>query len=59
VVDLMNLENQVDLDFTRARRRARLGRLKTLCLGALPEAPSSLPRSSGAPSRPAGFCTGV
>ena len=25
----MNLEDQVDLDFTRARRRARLGRLKT------------------------------
>jgi hypothetical protein len=30
VVDLMNLEDQVDLDFTVARRRARLGRLKTL-----------------------------
>jgi hypothetical protein len=28
VVDLMNLEDQVDLDFTVARRRARLGRLK-------------------------------
>jgi hypothetical protein len=33
VVDLMNLEDQVDLDFTLARRRARLGRLKTLLLG--------------------------
>jgi hypothetical protein len=32
VIDLMNLEDQVDLDFTRARRRARLGRLKTLLL---------------------------
>jgi hypothetical protein len=32
VVDLMNLEDQVDLDFTRAWRRARLGRLKTLLL---------------------------
>jgi hypothetical protein len=32
VVDLMNLEDQVDLDFTHARRRARLGRLKTLLL---------------------------
>jgi hypothetical protein len=32
MVDLMNLEDQVDLDFTRARRRARLGRLKTLLL---------------------------
>jgi hypothetical protein len=32
VVDLMNLEDQVDLDFTRARRRAWLGRLKTLLL---------------------------
>jgi hypothetical protein len=32
VVDLMNLEDQVDLDFTVARRRARLGRLKTLLL---------------------------
>jgi hypothetical protein len=32
VVDLMNLEDQVDLDFTRARRRARLGRLKTFLL---------------------------
>jgi hypothetical protein len=32
VVDLMNLEDQVDLDFTRARRRARLGRLKTRLL---------------------------
>jgi hypothetical protein len=32
VVDLMNLEDQVDLDFTIARRRARLGRLKTLLL---------------------------
>jgi hypothetical protein len=32
VVDLMNLEDQVDLDFTLARRRARLGRLKTLLL---------------------------
>jgi hypothetical protein len=31
-VDLMNLEDQVDLDFTVARRRARLGRLKTLLL---------------------------
>ncbi len=33
VIDLMNLEDQVDLDFTVARRRARLGRLKTLLLG--------------------------
>jgi hypothetical protein len=33
VVDLMNLEDQVDLDFTVARRRARLGRLKGLLLG--------------------------
>ncbi len=33
VVDLMNLEDQVDLDFTLARRRARLARLKTLLLG--------------------------
>ncbi len=33
VVDLMNLEDQVDLDFTVARRRARLGRLKTLLRG--------------------------
>jgi hypothetical protein len=33
VVDLMNLEDQVDLDFTLARRRARLGRLKTFLLG--------------------------
>jgi hypothetical protein len=32
VVDLMNLEDQVDLDFTHTRRRARLGRLKTLLL---------------------------
>jgi hypothetical protein len=32
VVDLMNLEDQVDLDFTVARRRARLGRLKGLLL---------------------------
>jgi hypothetical protein len=32
VVDLMNLEDQVDLDFTVARRRARLGRLKLLLL---------------------------
>jgi len=31
-VDLMNPEEQVDLDFTRGRRRARLGRLKTLLL---------------------------
>ena len=30
MVDLMNLEDQVDLDFTIARRRARLGRLKAL-----------------------------
>ena len=28
MVDLMNLVDQVDLDFTLARRRARLGRLK-------------------------------
>ena len=28
VVDLMNLEDQVDKDFTVARRQARLGRLK-------------------------------
>src|SRR3712207_3367781 len=33
MVDLMNLEDQVDLDFTFARRRARLGRLKTLLRG--------------------------
>jgi len=32
VVDLMNLEEQVDLDFTLARRRARLSRLKSLLL---------------------------
>jgi hypothetical protein len=32
VVELMNLEEQVDLDFTVARRRARLGRLKTRLL---------------------------
>ena len=32
MVDLMNLEDQVDLDFTHARRRAWLGRLKTLLL---------------------------
>ena len=32
MVDLMNLEDQVDLDFTIARRRARLGRLKTRLL---------------------------
>jgi hypothetical protein len=30
VVDLMNLEDQVDKDFTVARRRARLGSLKRL-----------------------------
>ena len=33
VIDLMNREEQVDLDLTVARRRARLGRLKTLLLG--------------------------
>jgi hypothetical protein len=33
MVDLMNLEDQVDLDFTVARRRARLGRLMMLLLG--------------------------
>ena len=32
VIELMNLEDQVDLDFTVARRRARLGRLKTRLL---------------------------
>ncbi len=32
MVDLMNLEDQVDLDFTVARRRAWLGRLKRLSL---------------------------
>src|SRR5215211_5599708 len=32
VVDLMNLVDQVDLDFILARRRARLGRLKTRLL---------------------------
>ena len=32
VIDLMNLEEQVDLDFTLARRRARLRRLKELVL---------------------------
>jgi hypothetical protein len=32
MVDLMNLEDQVDLDFTLARRRARLSRLKELFL---------------------------
>ena len=30
MVDLMNLEDQVDLDFTLARRRARLGSLMSL-----------------------------
>ena len=30
MVDLMNMDDQVDLDFTVARRRARLGRLKSL-----------------------------
>jgi hypothetical protein len=33
MIDLMNLEDQVDLDFTIARRRARLGRLKARLLG--------------------------
>lgn len=33
MVDLMNLEDQVDLDFTVARRRARLGRLSALLPG--------------------------
>lgn len=32
MIDLMNLEDQVDLDFTIARRRAWLGRLKRLLL---------------------------
>ena len=32
MVDLMNLEDQVEKDFTVARRRARLGRLKMLLL---------------------------
>ena len=32
MVDLMNPEDQVDLDFTVARRRARLSRLKELLL---------------------------
>ncbi len=32
MVDLMNLEDQVDKDFTVARRRTRLGRLKALLL---------------------------
>jgi hypothetical protein len=32
MIDLMNLEDQVDLDFTFARRRAWLGRLKRLSL---------------------------
>jgi hypothetical protein len=32
MVDLMNLEDQVDLDFTVARRRARLRRVKELLL---------------------------
>jgi hypothetical protein len=32
MIELMNLEEQVDLDFTVARRRARLGRLKTRLL---------------------------
>lgn len=32
MVDLMNLEDQADLDFTLARRRARLSRLKELLL---------------------------
>ncbi len=32
MVDLINPEDQVDLDFTRARRRARLSSLKTLLL---------------------------
>lgn len=32
MIDLMSLEDQVDLDFTIARRRAWLGRLKKLLL---------------------------
>ena len=32
MIDLMNLEDQVDLDFTVARRRARISRLKELLL---------------------------
>ena len=32
MIELMNLEDQVDLDFTLARRRAWLGRLKTRLL---------------------------
>jgi hypothetical protein len=33
MLDLMNLDDQVDLDFTVARRRARLKRLKDILLG--------------------------
>lgn len=33
VVELINLEDQVDLDFTLARRRARLGKLKARLFG--------------------------
>ena len=32
MIDLMNLEDQVDLDFTVARRRARVSRMKELLL---------------------------
>jgi len=49
VVDLMNLEDQLDLDFTVARRRARLGRLKRRLLRQATRStllsPEELPRS--------------
>jgi hypothetical protein len=49
VVDLMSLEEQVDKDFTVARRRARLGRLKEFFLrrGARSTllSPDEIPRS--------------
>jgi hypothetical protein len=36
MVDYMNLEEQVDVDFDRARRRAFFGSLKTRFVGGAP-----------------------
>jgi hypothetical protein len=54
VVDLMNLEDQVDLDFTLARRRARLGRLKAFLLRQATRCTLLSPEESRRSVRPSG-----
>jgi hypothetical protein len=59
VVELINLEDQVDLDFTLARRRARLGKLKARLFGRATRSTLLSPRISVGACQPVEPRTGA